>query len=101
MLTGTCLFKRLVFWESQTADLLQSACYSRPNTLSVGTYDTLFPIDADAVEAGIEVGFSTLKFRLATLVNGCVSTRSVGRCDRPSQTDPLLITQLPSAICRG
>jgi hypothetical protein len=63
---------RLVFWESHTADLLQSSCYSRPNTLSVGTYDTLFPIDADAVEAGIEVGFSTLKFRLATLVNGCV-----------------------------
>lgn len=62
--------RRLVFWESQTADLLQAACYSRPSTLPVGTYDTLFPVDADAVEAGIEVGFSTLKFRLATLVNG-------------------------------
>lgn len=62
---------RLVFWETHVADVLQSSCHSRLNTLPSGTYDTKFPIDEDSVEAGLgpEGGFSTLKFRLADIIN--------------------------------
>lgn len=54
--------RRLVFWETQTIDVFQSNCFSRPNALRSEYIDTAFPSDSTPTKS-----FRTLKFEMGRI----------------------------------